>query len=211
MHSFEKRAACFPKRFLIPCAANRTALILEPLPSPACGYTSQSCVAPPHRTFYPFGYREARQVRLVAAPWLARVSLAGSVRGSRIGSKCSLAYQSVLSSIEGVVEELHHRGGFVDGPLTNARKLGRVAESVDVHGGNIGIGRRAERVVGGLHLVGRDPVPIRVERVSVVRLREMKANASHVLAERSRGMTASAVHGFGSEDAGVIDASEAGR
>src|SRR6185369_12637509 len=51
--------------------------ILEPLPSPACGYTSQSCVAPPHRTF---------QVRLVAAPWLARVSLAGSVRGSRIGS-----------------------------------------------------------------------------------------------------------------------------
>ena len=60
--------------------------VLNPLPSPAFRSASQPRVVPPHHTLYPFGYHEARQVRLVVAAWSARASDAtdaGSVRRFR--------------------------------------------------------------------------------------------------------------------------------
>lgn len=54
--------------------------------APRVPASSQPCGAPPHRTFYPSGYHDARQVRLVVAPWSPPASSAGSVRGCRTGS-----------------------------------------------------------------------------------------------------------------------------
>jgi len=54
-------------------------------PWPSFRSASQPCTAEPRPTLVALGYREARPVRLVAEPWSARASSAGSVRCSRTG------------------------------------------------------------------------------------------------------------------------------